>query len=76
MIISQLIQQLLHDGAYLKQLWETAIQWLQYEMEKSVLYSCSLAQVALIIHTLCGVLDYPCLSLQRPYVGSGYNYAG
>jgi len=31
---SQLIQQLLHDGTYLKQLWETAIQWLQYEMEK------------------------------------------
>jgi len=30
----QLIQQLLHDGAYLKQLWETAIQWLQYEIEK------------------------------------------
>jgi len=30
----QLIQQLLHDGTCLKQLWETAIQWLQYEMEK------------------------------------------
>ena len=30
----QLIQQLLHDGAYLKQLWETAIQQLQYEIEK------------------------------------------
>jgi len=30
----QLIQELLHDGTYLKQLWETAIQWLQYEMEK------------------------------------------
>ena len=62
----QLIQQLLHDGAYLKQLWETAIQWLQYEMEKSVLYGCSLAQVAIVIHTLCRVLDYPCFSLQRP----------
>jgi len=43
---------------------------------KSVLYSCSYAQVALIIHTLCGVLDYPCLPLQHPYVGSGYSYAG
>jgi len=30
----QLIQQLLHGGTYLKQLWEAAIQWLQYEMEK------------------------------------------
>ena len=30
----QLMQQLLHDDAYLKQMWQTAIQWLQYEMEK------------------------------------------
>jgi len=43
---------------------------------KSVLYSYSLAQVALIIHTLCGVLDYPCFPIQHPYVGSGYSYAG
>jgi len=28
------MQQLLHDDAYLKQMWQTAIQWLQYEMEK------------------------------------------
>jgi len=28
------------------------------------------------VNALCGVLDYPCFSLQHPYVGSGYSYAG
>jgi len=30
----QLMQQLLHNDTYLKQLWQTAIQWLQYEMKR------------------------------------------
>jgi len=62
----QLMQQLLHDDAYLKQMWQTAIQWLQYEMEK-VCYGKLFIQNT-IVYTCCWQAVLINCSLNHPLI--------
>ena len=58
------LQQILLEDAYIKQQWQNAVHWLQNEMERVSLNDPS--TIIIITNSL----------LQRPYVGTGYSYAG
>ena len=66
---AQLQQILLEDG-FVKQPWQNAVHWLQNEMER----------VSVICMSTCaypkGCSTMYLSSYQRPYVGTGYSYAG